>query len=193
MLKFLLFLLFILFKVGISQIITIPLQQGLEGYEVFLYIGNSCKLHQFQLNMEKDYLFLNYYSLISIEPESTIHQPVVETNMITNESGFITTSTFYLNSGKFDLLTNFPFITIINIESSYPINYIPLSFKYQNESYSIIHRLYKDNNIKRKGFGLIFHQPSKNPVLSLGGYEEKHLGDFKYKTVIPVNTQKTTW
>ena len=179
-----------------SKIITIPLTSGLGGYEIILYIGNSTHQKKFQLNMEIDYLHIKYSSPSSIEMGTMVYYPVGQTNMtvIESSSSFVATSKFYLTKNKSYFMDNFPFILLINCDYFlYRANYIPLSFKYQNESYSFIHRLYNDNVISNKGFGILYDKKIEKAKLYIGGYEEKDLEEYRYKTIIPVNTNKTTW
>ena len=179
-----------------SKIITIPLTSGLGGYEIILYIGNSTHQKQFQLNMEIDYLHIKYSSPSSIEMGTMVYYPVGQTNMtvIESSSSFVATSKFYLTENKSYFMDNFPFILLINCDYFlFRANYFPLSFKYQNESYSFIHRLYNDNVISNRGFGILYDKKIEKAKLYIGGYEEKDLEEYRYKTIIPVNTNKTTW
>ena len=179
-----------------SKIITIPLTSGLGGYEIILYIGNSTHQKQFQLDMEIDYLHIKYSSPSSIEMGTMVYYPVGQTNMtvIESSSSFVATSKFYLTKNKSYFMDNFPFILLINCDYFlFRANYIPLSFKYQNESYSFIHRLYNDNVISNRGFGILYDKKIEKAKLYIGGYEEKDLEEYRYKTIIPVNTNKTTW
>lgn len=193
---FFLFLLLHTIRIATSKIISIPLTFGIGGYEIILYIGNYTNQRQFQLNMEIDYLHIQYSKLSSIEMDTVEYYPIDQINMTDNKSSlsFVATSKFYLYKNDSYFMDNFPYILLVNSGSVlYMPNYIPLSFKYQNESYSFIHRLYKDNIISNKGFGILYNQKLEKAKFFLGGYEKQYLTDYKYQTVIPVNINKSTW
>ena len=157
-----------------------------------LILGNSTVLENFDLDMSIDYLWVSSmmytnnsdYTIKLVEKNITL-KPHTDASFLHLETNIkLPKTNITLNDFPFYLTTDLFWLAYDSI---------PLAYKFQNESNSIIHTLSKKGIIKRKSITFIFpEEKSDNGTLIIGN----SFNCFNQETLITsckVNPNYTTW
>lgn len=92
---------------------------------------------------------------------------------------------------KTNLVSNFTFIVVDTRSFYYKDSGIGLTFKFENESYSLIHHLYKEQKIDKLKFA--FESNNKNGTLHIGGIPHNNHLKSAFKGYCNVINNYSTW
>ena len=131
------------------EIITQPLIKSVTSYSIEMLIGESFKTWELEIDMTIDFLWISLYQ----EQKEFFFTQTKEQKMITvnnkSSEGILCYSDFTLGFEEITL-ENLPFYFINKGNKFNSLQSIPLAYKFDNESFSIVHHLYQKNLIHKK-------------------------------------------
>ena len=157
-----------------------------------LILGNSTFLENFDLDMSIDYLWVSSMKYTN-EADHTIK--LIEKNITLEphkDASFLHYETNIIFPKTNITLKDFPFYLTTDL---FWIAYdsIPLAYKFQNESTSIIHTLFKKGIIERKSLTFIFPDKNSDNGTVIIGNSIDFFNQQKLNTSCQVNPNYTTW
>ena len=178
-----------LFSLSLNQSITIPLSSKYGSYYVSLSLDNQKSSIELPINLCSQYPIISSNS-IQIQPgtkSSKLRFPYLNSK--------VDLDTVYLNKDNVNILPNinlksYPFYYLKHYTSLYNTNLesLPFAYKFNDESFSLTHQLYKKKLISQLSFSLV---NTKNNQKSLVFGKPPSLS--KESAQLNVKSQYNTW
>ena len=142
-----------------KKILKFPLIRNYGTYDIEISINNK-PLRYFELNMLAEYIWINKF--YSNEDEEVLYSPNKEEIILFNTKveAKKDSPSLAFNTKENIIVNCFPLYYIVEYSTKF-YDTFPLSFKFSNESYSLIHYLKNNNYIDNKGFGIIYNKDKK--------------------------------
>ena len=168
-------LLFITIKL---KSITLPLEARYGTFTIPIGIGNN-PVKGVNLNLESDRMY--QINLFIEDSEISVINKIETVKLDTTEAkAQKVKAKIYLDKNKTIFIKEYPLYNIVVNSFSYFDN-LPLAYKFRDEDYSIIHRLYKEEMISYRAFTLNMNFANNSGNISFGPFTEKDLKSIKFK------------
>lgn len=154
--KYFLLVLASLLSLSLNQSITIPLSSKYGSYYVSLSLDNQKERIELPINLCSQYpiIFSNSFKIEPGTKSSKLRFPYLNSK--------VDLDTVYLNKDNVNIFPNinlksYPFYYLKHYSSSYNTNLesLPFAYKFNDESFSLTHQLYKKNLISQLSFSLV--------------------------------------
>ena len=173
-----------------SKIISEPYVHFIYSYTFRLQFSYSTYRKLVEINMASDYLWFSQVGYEITRDPSLNHIKAI--NMTLGNKTAI--GDLYTLNFKFGgkSIQKFPLVILKQYQSGYYESF-PLSYKYRNESLSVIHYLYNNQYISNLGFCFDTSIEGKRGLLHVGGVPDNLLEENPYKASCNVLQGYSTW
>lgn len=180
-----------------SNIIKVPLFKNYETYDMKIRHGSSPNMKSLELNMNAEFIFISFISLLKQDPEIKKQGEDMPMNINNqNVEARMVISNFYLNDHQRTKIKDIMWYYITDDSDLTDFDSFPLAYSCNNKEFSVIHSLYQNNLIEHQGFGILLDTVMENGTLFLGGFDKEIVSEqyeYKYLTQIDVEKNYSTW
>ena len=173
-----------------SKIVSEPYVHFIYSYTFRLQFSYSTYTKLVEINMANDYLWFSQVGYELTRDPSLTHIKSINTTIANKTSiGDLYTLNFKFGGKS---IKKFPLFILKQYQSGYYESF-PLSYKYRNESLSVIHYLYNNKYITHLGFCFDTNVEGKRGLLHVGGVPDNLIEDNPYKASCKVLQGYSTW
>lgn len=180
-----------------SNIIKVPLFKNYETYDMKIRHGSSPNMKSLELNMNAEFIFISFISLLEQDPEIKEQGEEMPMNINNqNVEARMVISNFYLNDHQKTKVKDIMWYYITDDSDLTDFDSFPLAYSCNNKEFSVIHSLYQNKLIDHQGFGILIDTVMENGTLFLGGFDKEVVieqYEFKYWTQLDIETNYSTW